>query len=137
MAAKSRVHYEKLPCEDQVLIVCEMPGGVIAHLWVSFAASDRSSSPWTVMYKILGTRGTWQLTWNDAIWEDDRGPGWGIGNYVEGFWSELTFFLDRAIAKGANPLSTLADAHEALMIIEAAERSIASGGSFQALTFST
>lgn len=136
MAAKSRVHYERLTCEDQATLVCEMPDQTLANLWVSFAGSDRSSSPWTVHYKILGTRGAWQFTWNDAMWEDSRGPGWGIGNYVESFWSELTFFLDRAIANGAKPLSTLEDACDALAIIEAAERSIEAAGAFQVPAFS-
>ena len=137
MAAKSRVHYESLACEDQVMLVCEMPNETLAHLWVSFASSDRSSSPWTVMCKLLGTRGAWQFTWNDAMWEDPRGPGWGIGDYVESFWSELGFFLDQAIANGAKPLSTLEDARDALAIIEAAERSIAAAGAFQTPAFSS
>lgn len=137
MAAKSRVHYQRLTCEDQVMLVCEMPDGTLANLWVSFAGSDRSSSPWTVFYKILGTRGAWQFTWNDAMWEDPRGPGWGIGNYVESFWSELTHFLDRAIADGVRPLSTLEDACDALAIIEAAERSIEAGGAYQVPAFGT
>ncbi len=131
MAAQSRVHYQTLPFEDQVALVCEMPGGALAHLWVSFAASDRSSDPWTVMYKILGTRGSWHFSWNDAVWDDAGGPGWGIGNYVESFWTELTFFLEQAIGKGAVPLSTLGHARQALLILEAAERSIAGGGGFQ------
>lgn len=131
MAAQSRIHYQSLTCEDQVALVCEMPGGALAHLWVSFAASDRSSDPWTVAYKVLGTRGSWNFSWNDAMWDDSGGPGWGIGNYVESFWTELTFFLDQAIGKGAAPLSTLEHARQALMILEAAERSIAGGGSFQ------
>lgn len=135
MAAQSRVHYQTLPFEDQVTLVCEMPGGALANLWVSFAASDRSSDPWTVMYKVLGTRGSWHFSWNDAMWEDSGGPGWGIGNYVESFWTELTFFLDQAIGKEAAPLSTLEHARQALLILEAAERSIAGGGVFQSPTY--
>ena len=43
MATASSVHYENLSCEDQAMIVCEMPGGVVANLWCSFAAKDLTS----------------------------------------------------------------------------------------------
>jgi hypothetical protein len=71
--------------EDQVMLVCEMPDGALANLWVSFAASDRTSDPWTVLYKVLGTSGGANFTWNDALVDDDGGPAWGFTNYVDSF----------------------------------------------------
>jgi hypothetical protein len=43
--------------DDRAMLTCEMPSGALANLWISFAASDRTSDPWTVVYKILGTNG--------------------------------------------------------------------------------
>ena len=32
--------------------------GALANLWVSFAASDHTADPWTVLYKVLGSKVT-------------------------------------------------------------------------------
>jgi predicted dehydrogenase len=131
LAAQSRVRCPTQLHEDQVMIVCEMADGVLANLWTSFAADDRTSDPWTVVYKVLGTQGGLNFTWSDAAFEDAGGPAWGVPNYVDSFWNELTFFLDQAISLRIEPPSTLKDARDALLIVEAAERSIALGGGFQ------
>jgi predicted dehydrogenase len=122
-ATVSRVHYSKLTCEDQAMITCEMPGGALANLWCSFASNDPTSDPWTVLYKILGTKGGLTYSWNEAQFEDPRGPGWGLPCYVESFAGEIDHFVNRCIRLGAPPLSSLEDAMDALRIIEAAERS--------------
>ena len=127
-ARTSRVHYETLDAEDQVALCCEMPGGALANLWVSFAASDPTSDPWTVVYKILGEKGGVSFTWNDAIFADAGGPAWGIVNYVDSFHDELTHFLDGVIPGRAAPLSTLQDAADALAIVAAAEASVQQRG---------
>ena len=127
MATTSRVHYRKLKCEDQALIVCEMRGGAVAHLWCSFAASDPSADPWTVVYKILGTKGGLTYSWNEAQFEDRGGPAWGLPCYEEGFAGEIRHFLDECIVGGGQPLSTLDDAADSLRIIEAAEESVRRG----------
>ncbi len=126
MATVSRVHYKQLTCEDQVMMVCEMPSGAIANLWCSFAAKDLSNDPWTVMYKVLGTAGAMSYSWNEAQFEDERGPGWGFPCYEEGFANEIDHFVNRCILAGEPPLSTLADAADTLRIIEAAEKSVRS-----------
>lgn len=126
-AHKARVHYERLPVEDQVMLICEMPDGALANLWVSFAASDRTADPWTVLYKVLGTKGGASFTWNDALFDDEGGPAWGITNYVDSFHRELVHFA-AAVQLGGEGLSTLSDARDALAIIEAAERSIERDG---------
>ena len=127
-ARTSRVHYEKLSCEDQVMVTCEMAGGALVNLWASFAASDPTSDPWTVIYKVLGTKGGLTYTWDEARFEDTGGPAWGIPNYLDGFYNELDFFVRRAVAQGERPLSTLDDARDAIRIIEAAERSLTQSG---------
>jgi len=110
--------------EDQVMVTCQMRGGAIANLWASFAVNDTTSDPWTVIYKILGTRGGISYTWNDAQFDDRGGPAWGMPDYVEGFANELDFFLKRAIPRGETPLSSLHDARDAIRIIEVAEETI-------------
>jgi predicted dehydrogenase len=127
MAALSRIHYAKLKCEDQASVTCQMPDGSVAHLWCSFAASDPTSDPWTVVFKILGTKGGVSYSWNEAQFEDRGGPAWGLPCYEEGFAHEIDYFVNRCIRHGDAPLSTLSDSEDALRIIEAAERSAATG----------
>ena len=133
-AHKTRVHYETLDAEDQVMLACEMPNGALAHLWVSFASSDPTSHPWTGSYKVLGTTGGASFDWNDALFEDDGGPAWGITNYVDSFHTELSHFLS-SITTGQQPLSSLRDARDAVAIIEAAEQSIAREGALQVVDY--
>jgi predicted dehydrogenase len=118
----SRVHYERLTCEDQAMITCEMENGAIANLWCSFAASDPTNDPWTVIYKVLGTNGGLNYSWNEAQFQDDGGPAWGLPCYEEGFIEEIDFFVNECILGGKAPLSTLDDAADALAMLEAAER---------------
>lgn len=127
-ARMSRVHYQTLDAEDQVALCCEMPDGALANLWVSFAASDPTSDPWTVVYKILGEKGGVSFTWNDAIIPDAGGPAWGVINYVDSFHDQLAYFLDRVLPGRAAPLSGLQDAADALAIIAAAEASAVQRG---------
>jgi predicted dehydrogenase len=133
-AHKSCVHYATMQEEDQVMLTCEMRSGAIANLWVSFAASDHTSDPWTVLYKILGTKGGASFSWNDALVEDEGGPAWGITNYVDSFHTELTHFIS-TIMTGDQPLSTLEDARDALAIVEAAERSLEKEAAYEAVIY--
>lgn len=127
MAVVSRVRHGKLTCDRQAMIVCEMPNGATANLWSSFAAKDLRHDPWTVVYKILGTRGSGSYTWNEAQVEDDRGPAWGFPCYEESFANEIHYFVNQCIRAGRPPLSTLGDAADALRILQAAERSVRRG----------
>lgn len=125
MAMASRVHYKELTCEDQAMIVCEMENGATANLWCSFAANDPTSDPWSVLYKILGTKGGVSYSWNEAQFTDEGGPAWGMPCYEEGFIGEIDHFINHCVLNGEPPLSTLDDAADALRILMAAERSIA------------
>jgi len=116
------VHYRELKCEGQTAITCEMPGGVIANLWASFSGKDLTNDPWNVVYKVLGTKGGLCYSWNEAQFEDDTGPGFGLPGYEDGFHGEVDHFINRCIRRGEPPLSTLDDAADALRIIETAER---------------
>jgi predicted dehydrogenase len=135
MAVTSRVHYRELTCEDQAMIVCEMPGNAIANLWCSFAASDPTNDPWTVVYKVLGVKGGVSYSWNEAQFEDRGGPAWGLPCYEEGFVHEIEHFIERCILGGEQPLSTLEDAADALRILEAAERSAAGERTLETVSY--
>ena len=135
-ASVSRVHYRELACEDQAMLVCELGNGGLAHLWASFAASDPTNDPWTMVVKVLGTKGGANYSWDDARYDDPGGPAWGIPNYLDGFFHELNFFAHRAIGAGEQPPSTLGDARDALQMIEGAERSLAAGGASVPIDYS-
>lgn len=122
-ATVTNVVHKKLRFEDQASITCEMPDGAVAHLWCSFAVDDPTNDPWTVLYKILGTRGGITYSWNEAQFDDSGGPAWGLPCYEDGFRGEIDHFINHAIRRGEKPLSTLDDAADALRIIEAAEKS--------------
>jgi predicted dehydrogenase len=126
-AMVSNVTHVHLKSEDQSAITCAMPDGAMAHLWCSFAVNDPTNDPWTVLYKVLGTRGGLAYSWNEAQFEDRGGLAWGLPCYEDGFRGEIDFFINRAIRRGEAPLSTLDDALDALRIIEAAERAAKSG----------
>jgi predicted dehydrogenase len=126
-ATVSNLFHKKLKFEDQAAITCEMSNGAIAHLWCSFAANDPTNDPWTVLYKILGTRGGLTYSWNEAQFDDKGGPAWGLPCYEDGFRGEIDYFVNHAIRQGEQPLSTLDDAADALRIIEAAEKSAMTG----------
>jgi predicted dehydrogenase len=121
-AMKSHLHYKKLEVEDQAAIMLQMPNSAIANLWCSFAVDDPTSDPWTVLYKVLGTKGGISYSWNEAIYEDNRGPAWGLTCYEDGFAGEVDYVVNRCLANGEPPLSTLDDAIDALKIIQTAER---------------
>lgn len=131
----SRVHYQHLQCEDQAMITCEMQDGALANLWCSFAANDPTNDPWTVIYKVLGTTGGVSYSWNEAQFEDRRGPAWGLPCYEEGFIEEIGHFVTHCILEGKSPLSTLDDAADALSILEAAERSSLGSASFETVIY--
>lgn len=129
MAMTSRVHPGQLTCEEQAMTVCEMDDGAIANLWASFAASDPTNDPWSVVYKILGTAGGINYSWNEAQFKDDGGPAWGMPCYEESFIEEIDHFINRCVLRGEEPLSTLGDAADALSILAAAERSVSNPNS--------
>jgi predicted dehydrogenase len=134
-ATTSQVRGTKPGCEDQTMIVCEMEGGAIANLWSSFVSDDPTADPWTVLYKILGTNGGISYSWNEAKFQDDGGPAWGMPCYEESFAEEIRFFVNRCVLAGEAPLSTLDDAGDTLTILEAAERSVSNPDKHEKLVY--
>lgn len=121
------VHAPDVPAPAQTAITCLMPDGALANLWASFAAVDPTNDPWLARYKVLGTRGGVSYSWNEAVYQEDGGPGFGMSGYVDAFTCEVSYFVERCVIGGEPPLSTLADALDALRMVEAAERSASHG----------
>jgi predicted dehydrogenase len=127
-ALKSRLHYETLDREDQVMVNMEMASGALVHLCASFAVDDNTSSPWSFLVKVLGTRGGVQHSWRDAFFQRPLATmSWGIAAYEESFAYEDRHFIAACLGHGAPPLSTIEDAAVAQELIEAAETALAEG----------
>lgn len=135
MAAASRVRNNYPGGEEQTMIVCEMDNGAVANLWSSFAADDPTNDPWAVVYKVLGTNGGICYSWNEAQFNDQGGPAWGMPCYEESFMAEINYFVNRCVLGGELPLSTLDDAADALSILTAAERFIAKTGALECVIY--
>ncbi len=127
-ALKSRLHYETLDREDQVMVILEMASGALVHLCASFAVDDNTSSPWSCLVKVLGTRGGVQHSWRDAFFQRPLATmSWGIAAYEESFVYEDRHFLAACRGQGESPLSTMEDAAVAQELIEAAETALTEG----------
>lgn len=135
MAAASRVRNKNPGAEEQAMIVCEMENGAVANLWSSFAVNDPTNDPWAVIYKVLGTNGGVSYSWNEAQFNDQGGPAWGMPCYEESFMAEIDYFINRCLQAGELPLSTLDDAADALSILTAAERFIAKTGALETISY--
>ena len=127
-ALTSRLHYQELQREDQVMVTLEMRSGALVHLCASFAVDDHTSSPWSFLVKVLGTRGGVQHSWRDAWFQRPLATlSWGIAAYEESFVHEDRHFIAACRGGGAPPLSTMEDAAVAQELIEAAEQALAEG----------
>jgi len=113
--------------EDQALVVCKMPGGGLATLFASFAADDITCDPWTLKYKLIGSRGAASHTWGLTRLSQRSQPLWDFPGYLESFREEDRYFIEDCIFGGKEPLSNMGDALTCLDILAAAEKSIETG----------
>lgn len=126
-AAASNVHFDDGVSPDQVMAVVEHESGAISNLWASFGVDDFTSSPWNVFYKLLGTAGGFQKSWNDSQFGEAARPGWDKSAYRDSFYFIQDYFVNQCLLRGRPPLSTVDDAAVALDLVEAIETSMASG----------
>ncbi len=126
-ASASNVHFADGVSPDQVMAVVEHESGAISNLWASFGVDDFTSSPWNVFYKLLGTAGGFQKSWNESQFGTARLPGWDKAAYRDSFRFTHDYFVNQCLAVGARPLSDLDDAAAALRLIDAVETSLKSG----------
>lgn len=128
VALTSCLHYQKLDREDQVAMALEMESGALVNLFASFACNDETSQPWSFNIKVLGTNGGVHYNWRDAVFFRKLGTlPWAFVPYEESYTHEDRFFIERCLARGEAPLSSMEDAAVAQEIIEAAEESVRSG----------
>ncbi len=127
-AMKSVLHYQQISQEDLSMVTLRIPSGGLAHFCASFAADDHAGDPWTMMIKVIGTKGSTRFSYRDWV---ENSPGlvhsqtysaypYGIGNIDD-------YFINQCIRRGKEPLSTLDDAITAQQIVEAIETSITEG----------
>ncbi|MGB1010214.1 MAG: Gfo/Idh/MocA family protein [Thiolinea sp.] len=124
-ATGSNVFFDDPQADDQISIQAEYESGLIAHLWGSFAVDDRTSNPWTVMFKVMGTEGGFSHSWNDIQFGDAPQPGWDLAGYRDSFKYAQQRFIDCCLDPEVQPLSTLEDTHDAYALLDAVAVAIA------------
>ncbi|MEM7442128.1 MAG: Gfo/Idh/MocA family oxidoreductase [Pseudomonadota bacterium] len=126
-ATASNVTFDDPAAHDQVMIVASFDDGTIANLWGNMGTDDRSSAPWSVHFKAIGTRGSGVASWDQIKFGPEPEPLWDDASYRDSFLFTDRYFLEECLGKGKAPLSTLEDALDAATIIETARKSLASG----------
>jgi predicted dehydrogenase len=112
---------------DQALVICKIPGGGLATLFASFATDDLTNDPWTVAYKVLGSKGSASHNWGLSRLRLRPQPAWDLPAYYETFQEEDRYFINDCVLGGEKPLSSMEDALVCLDIFSSAEKSIATG----------
>ncbi|ANH82734.1 hypothetical protein A8C56_18700 [Niabella ginsenosidivorans] len=122
-AHTTRFLYPHLDRDDQMMLTLMMPDGSMSNLFASFAVTDQSTNPWSFVVKVLGTRGSTQLSWQDVVLNRALGTlSCSYGRYEETYEHEIRYFINECILGGTPPLSTLWDALKVLeMVIRAEE----------------
>jgi predicted dehydrogenase len=124
-AMKSVVHYQQITQEDLGMVTLQLENGGLAHFCASFAADDHAGDPWTMMIKVIGTKGATRFSYRDWV---ENAPAevhsQTYSAYSYGIANIDHYFIDECIRKGKEPLSTLDDAIMAQKIVEGAEASI-------------
>lgn len=123
-ATGTNVHFDNDDAHDQLMITAEYPDGKIANLWGSFSADDRSREPWSCYFKIIGMEGSGVVPWDVTKFGNATIPFWDDATYWDSFLQIQTYFLKICLAESAPPLSTLEDAYDAAVVLDAARRSL-------------
>lgn len=124
-AMKSVIHYQQITQEDLAMVNLQLENGALAHFCASFAADDHAGDPWTMMIKVIGTKGATRFSYRD--WVENKPAqvhSQTYSAYPYSIYQEVDYFVKHCIGQGRTPLSTLDDAITAQKIIEAAERSV-------------
>ena len=126
-AIEATLGYERITQENIAMVNLRLQSGGLAHFCASFAADDHSADPWTVLVKVIGTKGSARYSYRDWV---ELKPGavhsQTYSAYPGSIANEVDHFV-RCVRQQAEPLSTLDDAIDAQRIVEACEQSAASG----------
>jgi myo-inositol 2-dehydrogenase/D-chiro-inositol 1-dehydrogenase len=123
-ATGTNVHFTDKNAHDQLMITAEYSDGKIANLWGSFSADDRSREPWSCYFKVIGMEGSGVVPWDVTKFGDATTPFWDDATYWDSFLQVQSYFLDECLTKSQAPLSTLEDAYDAAVFLDAARRSL-------------
>jgi myo-inositol 2-dehydrogenase/D-chiro-inositol 1-dehydrogenase len=118
-ATGSNIFFDDPHAHDQLSIQAEFSSGLIGHLWGSFAVDDKTSNPWNVMFKVLGTKGGFTHSWNDLQFGEAEQPGWDLAGYRDSFKYAQQHFVECCLNPEIQPLSTLQDTLAAYDILNA------------------
>lgn len=124
-AMKSTIHYQAITQEDLAMATLKMDNGALVHLCASFAADDHAGDPWTMMIKLIGTKGATRYSYRD--WVENTPAQVHSQTYSAYPYTILNadrYFIEECILSRKMPLSTLDDAIAAQKIIEGIEKSI-------------
>ncbi len=124
-AMKSVIHYDEIPQEDLAMATLRMENDSLVHFTASFAADDHAGDPWTMMIKVIGTKGATRYSYRDWV---ENSPGvvhsQTYSAYPFTIHNADRHFIEECILKRKKPKSTMEDAIKAQQIVEAIEASI-------------
>lgn len=123
-ATGTSVHFKDPSAHDQLMITAEYTDGKIANLWGSFSADDRSREPWSCYFKIIGMEGSGVIPWDVTKFGEPLLPYWDDATYWDSFLHVQTYFLHECLGRARQPLSTLDDAYDAAVVLDAARQSL-------------
>ncbi len=109
----------------QVSVTMQYRGGAICQAFVSWAAEDRTSDPWTFKIKLLGSAGSMHFSRLDHVRN--------LGNeaeqvmYQEMFDRQMDHFIRTCIRSSGTPLSTIEDAVRVCLLHRMVMESIETG----------
>ncbi len=124
-AMKSVIHYDEILQEDLAMVTMKMKNGALAHLCASFASDDHAGDPWTMMIKVIGTKGATRFSYRD--WVENTPAQVHSQTYSAYPYTIMNvdrYFIEDCIERGKEPLSTMDDAIASQKIIEAVEKSV-------------
>lgn len=122
-AITSRIMHSHLSKDEQCLIVMKRSDQSLSNLFASFVVSDSSSNPWTFTVKVLGTKGSAQISWQDCVFDRQIGTlSRSYDRYEATYEFEIDYFINQCILNNKPPLSTLEDARIVLETMIEAER---------------
>lgn len=138
-ALMAKLHYRGFAglFDDIAVVTAQYPSGALSTIMQSWAAEDRTASPWVLAAKVLGQRG--------GIWIDERDQMAAIDGAVVDLNPERVPFLAHrfrdqlahfvaALRGGPPPLSTLRDALACQRVIDAAYASARRGQTVELTT---
>jgi predicted dehydrogenase len=123
-ATGTNVHFTDKAADDQLMITAEYPDGKIANLWGSFSADDKSREPWSCYFKVIGMNGSGVIPWDVTKFDGLPIPYWDDATYWDSFLQVQNYFLNDCLKDGCPPLSTLEDAYDTAVILDAARLSL-------------